>query len=64
MEYKTEKQTRQNKNKPIDAEQQVGGGEGRWREGKIGKRCVKYMIMDENYTYGGEHDIVYTDIKL
>lgn len=36
-------------------------GGGRWTKQAMGLHC---MAMDENYTFGFEHNVVYTDIAL
>ena len=33
-------------------------GEGEWVKG------ADYMVTDGNYTFGGEHTVVYTDVEL
>lgn len=41
---------------------QVARGQQVW-ENKLGK-VVKHILRDENWTFGGEHKIEYTNIKL
>ena len=33
-----------------------------WREGEVCKRCHQ-MVMDQSYTFGDEHAVVYTKLK-
>lgn len=56
---------KQNKNKLIDTEIRllVTRREGGWGIGKISEG-VTFMVMDGNKTYGGDHLVVYTDVKL
>lgn len=60
------KQTRkkQNRNELIDTDNRLLVT----REEEDGRRAkwvkvVKYMVMDENHTFSGEHTIVYLDIE-
>lgn len=46
--------------------QQIGGNQkGRgWVVGVKWVKGFKYMVVDRNQTFGAEHSMVYTDIKL
>lgn len=56
---------KQKENKGIDADNRlvVTRGKGEWGRA-IGVKDAKYMLMDGKQTFGGEHTIVYADIKL
>lgn len=41
----------------------VTKGEGGWRVGTMGEE-VNYMVMNGDQTFGGDHSLVYTDVKL
>lgn len=41
----------------------VTKGEGVWRVGTMGEE-VNYMVMNGDQTFGGDHSLVYTDVKL
>ena len=58
-------QTKQNKDQHIDTENRlvVTRGERGWGRAKWVKG-VNSMVTDGNYTFGGEHTVVYTEVKL
>ena len=54
-----------NKHKLIGADNKlvVTRGEGNWGESKTGQEG-NCMVTDENQTFGGEHNVVYTYVEL
>lgn len=66
VEYKTNKKEKQmNKYKQTLDTTIVTRGEGRVVEGRVKwLKRVKYMLMNGNWAFGGEHYIVYTDNEL